>query len=895
MERVSGLSLPRFGSGTALIALIVSFLVLPAQQPASGATTAAETCSISDTNKTFAGGSGSSGNPFLISSAGNLETLKNCVEAGNTNYSASTVYFLQTADINWIDDTVIGSDFSKPFRANYDGGGFAIHSFSQSISGLYVGLFGSGLDCSVSDLEVSARVVNTRTSTGATTGIVMAHSRGCEFDSLTVYGTVSGGTYTSSTHTGGIVGSGQSGTSPRETTIQSSTAHVDVTGRSQENGGVIGYLEDGSISTVVVSRQADPWDSNQARGNIVVSAHDATAGGIAGYTLRSTFSGSSSSVDLTGTYTTASTGQVGGLVGFFGSGGSVSTSSTSGTLTFNDTVGAVNRAGGLVGEASGSISDSFSTATLNVFVDSTSRSVGGLVGTAGGGVDKSYFAGSINVDEKTGVDLTHIGGLVGNLTSAVTKSYANATMTGDATAPAGLVGRNASGSITDSFAYGSVTAAKPAGLVGNNGNTNVSNSFTLTQVAGGSSDLYPVRSAGSNVASTVYWNASRAGESTEPFPSGATRLTDSEFATQSSFTGFDFSSTWTMGTCAPYLTWIGSSPTGLCPAVAPNAPTLTTVTAGDGQLTVAFTAGSDGGATITNYKYSTDGTNYTALSPADASTPVTITGLTNGTSYSVTLKAVNSVGDSAASNSLSGTPVAPAPSASPSPSPSPSPSLAPTPEPDSTPAPRPAAASTPPAKPPVVSTPARPSSPPAPTPPPAAAPQPPPAIPEGPGIVVLRAEELFEGAITLGNDTEEVVMPAFVLEDIAQRLAPDGAPLEDGALVIESGATMIAVLIIQLGDVRLAAADMGDYIQFTLNVPGFESSSMTVAVQKQALMLAFWVQMGLLAVSAAIAVIMIWWFVAINRRRKSDDQSGARRIKQGPPPPPVRPEGAPGI
>ena len=161
--------------------------------------------------------------------------------------------------------------------------------------------------------------------------------------------------------------------------------------------------------------------------------------------------------------------------------------------------------------------------------------------------------------------------------------------------------------------------------------------------------------------------------------------------------------------------------------------------------------------------------------------------------------------------------------------------------------------------------------------------------------MVLRAEELFEGAITLGNDTEEVIMPAFVLEDIAQRLAPDGAPLEDGALVIESGATMIAVLIIQLGDVRLAAADMGDYIQFTLNVPGFESSSMSVAVQKQALIWAFWVQMGLLGLSVAIAFVMIWWFVALKRRRKREDESRPRRINQSPPTPPGRAEGALGI
>jgi LPXTG-motif cell wall-anchored protein len=94
--------------------------------------------------------------------------------------------------------------------------------------------------------------------------------------------------------------------------------------------------------------------------------------------------------------------------------------------------------------------------------------------------------------------------------------------------------------------------------------------------------------------------------------------------------------------------------------VKPAAPTITALEAGDRTLTVSFTAGSDGGVAISNYKYSTDGINYVALNPAATTSPVTITGLTNQTIYSVTLKAVNAMGDSVASNSVSGTPSAPA-------------------------------------------------------------------------------------------------------------------------------------------------------------------------------------------------------------------------------------------
>jgi len=93
---------------------------------------------------------------------------------------------------------------------------------------------------------------------------------------------------------------------------------------------------------------------------------------------------------------------------------------------------------------------------------------------------------------------------------------------------------------------------------------------------------------------------------------------------------------------------------------APGAPTITSITPGDGQLTVNFTAPtSDGGSTITNYQYSTDnGASFTACSPIQTTSPIVITGLTNNTQYSVIIQAINSVNPGASSNMLTGTPVA---------------------------------------------------------------------------------------------------------------------------------------------------------------------------------------------------------------------------------------------
>jgi hypothetical protein len=79
----------------------------------------------------------------------------------------------------------------------------------------------------------------------------------------------------------------------------------------------------------------------------------------------------------------------------------------------------------------------------------------------------------------------------------------------------------------------------------------------------------------------------------------------------------------------------------------PGTPVATYVS--NTSVTLAFTAGASGGASITNYKYSTDGTNYTAFSPTQTSSPLTITGLTAFSSYTFYIKAVNTNGDSTAS------------------------------------------------------------------------------------------------------------------------------------------------------------------------------------------------------------------------------------------------------
>jgi hypothetical protein len=83
-------------------------------------------------------------------------------------------------------------------------------------------------------------------------------------------------------------------------------------------------------------------------------------------------------------------------------------------------------------------------------------------------------------------------------------------------------------------------------------------------------------------------------------------------------------------------------------AVVPGAPTSVSATAGSGSASVTFTApASNGGAGITTYTVTASPGGATA---SGASSPINVTGLTNGTAYTFTVTATNSAGTGSASS-----------------------------------------------------------------------------------------------------------------------------------------------------------------------------------------------------------------------------------------------------
>lgn len=90
------------------------------------------------------------------------------------------------------------------------------------------------------------------------------------------------------------------------------------------------------------------------------------------------------------------------------------------------------------------------------------------------------------------------------------------------------------------------------------------------------------------------------------------------------------------------------------PSAPLNAPTSLSAIPTNTNVAISFTAPTNnGGSPITNYEYSFNNSTWTALSPADATSPITVSGLTQNTAYTIYLRAVNVVGSGPGSTGVS--------------------------------------------------------------------------------------------------------------------------------------------------------------------------------------------------------------------------------------------------
>lgn len=161
----------------------------------------------------------------------------------------------------------------------------------------------------------------------------------------------------------------------------------------------------------------------------------------------------------------------------------------------------------------------------------------------------------------------------------------------------------------------------------NNGQASIS--FTPSSELGGAAALYTVTSTPGSLVAT--------GTSSPIVVTGLSSNTSYTFTVKASNS---------------YSNATSAATSPITATTIPDAPVIGTATdtmVGN-QVSIAITSQNTGGSAITNYAYSTDGVNYTTLSPAQTSGPIVISGLTNNQAYTFRLKAINANGTSEASS-----------------------------------------------------------------------------------------------------------------------------------------------------------------------------------------------------------------------------------------------------
>ena len=296
-------------------------------------------------------------------------------------------------------------------------------------------------------------------SQGATVGL----EKTTQIINVDVNGTINN--ISSINDVGGIVGS------ISNTEIIDSSATGTVTGTSWATGGLVGYAVDSTITGSV--------------SNVNVNGVD-YVGGLIGHSFGTTITSSSAIGNVI-----ATNSDVGGLVGKNEKNSTIEATVTKSYATGN--VDGINNVGGLIGKnIESEVTESFSTADEV----SGSANVGGLIGWTSGDISNTHATGNVYAAVNTA------GGLVGHAESitpigVISNSYATGNVEAVNYEAGGLVGFSYF-TIQNSFATGDViTAGNSGGIVGGiTGNyvpgtpgldsAVIDNSYATGNVSGGS-------------------------------------------------------------------------------------------------------------------------------------------------------------------------------------------------------------------------------------------------------------------------------------------------------------------------------------------------------------------------------------------------------------------------
>ncbi|WP_319507323.1 PKD domain-containing protein [uncultured Methanolobus sp.] len=251
-------------------------------------------CTGTASAATYSGGSGTEGDPYLLSSDSDIDTLS----ATSADWGS---YFQITQDITLVGNHTPIGDGSTLFTGDFDGNGYAVTNLTVYRTTEYAGFFGyTQTTANIYDLTVETSSDGV-VSTGFHVGALIGQNQGI-VSNCSSTGIVTGSG--SSEYVGGLIGSFITSGS-----VSNCSANVTVTGPSHHVGGLIGACD-------------QPVSNCYATGNVI--GGNLYAGGLMGRSW-----GSVSNCYATGNVTGPR--YVGGLIGYKEA-GTVSNSFATGTV-----------------------------------------------------------------------------------------------------------------------------------------------------------------------------------------------------------------------------------------------------------------------------------------------------------------------------------------------------------------------------------------------------------------------------------------------------------------------------------------------------------------------------------------------------------------------------------
>lgn len=564
------------------------------------------------------------------------------LQAGDLSWSARLVEENSSLPTEW---SVIGSG-GVPFTGIYNGGGHSVSGivWNAPSTGGEIGFFGFAKNALIKNLSLLNITIGSSYSTGALAAVL---EQGTVVDNVHVNGAVSSaqdaGDGTPWYETGGFAGRAV-GTSVNRVTIKNSSFEGTVSAVGVRVGGLVGYGANVDIINVAVGSEAQVTSVGISKGTSSANNPDSIGahsfgGGIAGVLEDSTvdlskFNGVVSGKSL-----------IGGIAGRSVS-GSIRRSTVTGTIKGRAMTG------GFAGWAEGTqISDVTSSATIMnsdqsiVGNNSNANFVGGIVGLLDNNGSVKH---AINTGNVTGY--SYVGGIVGSL--VLVFSVAD---------PLSYGSTNGFGNIDEAYSLGTVSKTYGSGIWGGivgqmswqDDYGQVKRSFSLDTASTYSVDRGPSGARAANplttdsnlkLFSTYSPTFNVVGNSGQEVT-----MVDGWAATVDGFGPYwGICSTYNNG--YPFLLKLTPVKPNECSevTVSPEAPyDLAANVTGPGAAELSFTSGTTyGQSTITNYEYSVDGgTNWTTYSPATTVSPILISGLLNGQTNTVKLRAISTASD----------------------------------------------------------------------------------------------------------------------------------------------------------------------------------------------------------------------------------------------------------